>query len=458
MLIGTNPGSGKDVQIEPKDLTTHAVVLGRTGSGKSGAVITLIEEAVLSGASAIIIDPKGDLTNLALTFPSFEPIDFEPWIGEGQDPWVVCEQMRDDLGKLSPNVQTWEDAADVTIYTPGKTRAGGVPINILPSMAPPCELPDDGWADERERATEIVLAVLQAIGRDVNERSDPAVVFLVEAIIASWNVCQDAPIDEWPDALTDPPEELNTIGGLELEEFFSAKERLKLARQLIAFNQLSDRWLRGAPLDMAELVPGEGEKPRVSIFTLRHLDEPDRQFFVTLLMAAISGWLRQAPACKRLKLLVVLDEARGYLPPAPYNPPTKKPICNLLAQGRAQGVGVVIGTQNPGDLDYKALSNVGTWLVGRLRERDLQRDLTAELEERHVDPKALLSVPERTFYLADRGGLIEPVRIRGTYSYLAGPLTDEQLALIHPTIKKSSKVKRLTQRRTIIGWLKELCS
>jgi hypothetical protein len=456
MLIGKNPDTQKDVTLNADDLTTHAVVLGRTGCGKSGATIALIEEAAMAGANVLAIDPKGDLSNLALAFPNLTPEDFAPFVPDGQDPEAVAEHMRQGLGPLAKNVAEWDGSAFVTIYTPGKTRPGGVPINILPSMEPPTgEVP---VAEMRERAAAIVLAVLQSLGRDVNERSEPAVAFLIEAIVVSWQSGEGASLEEWPGALTDPPEELSAIDGLDLDEFFPPKDRAKLARQLVAFNRLAERWLNGEPLDMNELVPPaewDDPVPRVSIFSLKHLEESDRQFFVALLMSEILSWLRTAPASKQLKLLVVIDEARGYLPSAPYNPPTKKPICTLLAQGRAQGVGVVIGTQNPNDLDYKALSNVGTWLVGRLRERDLQRDLTSELTERNVDPRALLSIPERHFYLATRDGLIEPVRIRQTYSYLAGPLTDEQLLLVHPPerLPERKPKKRKAKKGGLLKWL-----
>lgn len=421
MLIGTD-AAGNKVKLDPADLLTHGIVLGRTGSGKTGATVTVIEEAVMAGASAIVIDPKGDLTNLALAFPGLTAEEFAPWVQPGMDPKKVAANARAQLGELAPNVALWKAAADVTVYAPGKLQGGGKPVNILPSFEPPAV---ESRTVLRDRAASVVTSILGAIGHDADPLTDPANVYLTDLVYTSWSNGAAMPLEQWASALADPPASKQKIDGLDLEDFFPKSARLKIARALVGFRRQATRWLEGTPLNIASFV-GQG-KPKVSVFTLRHLDEGDRMFFTSMLLAALVDFMFQAPASDRLRLLVVLDEAKGYLPPYPLNPPTKKPICTLLAQGRAQGIGVMIGTQNPNDIDYKALSNVGTWLLGNLRERDCARDLETELQLRGVDPATLATVPTRHFLLLKKSGETALTKIRWTYSYLRGPINAEDL-------------------------------
>jgi len=428
MLIGTNEDN-TPVTINASDLTTHGVVLGKTGSGKTGVTVSTIEEAVLSGASAIILDPKGDLTNLALAFPGLAAEDFAPWTEDDKDPAEVAAQARKELGHLTPNVKRWKDSADVTIFAPGKTRGGGKGVNVLASF----NSPKGNYSEQglRDRASSLVASVLSAIGHTADPMTDPANVFLTDVTVDAWTSGKAAGLETWATVLNTPPTSLQTIDGLKLDDFFPKKKRMKIARAIVGFRRQSAKWLDGSPLSIESYVGTT--KPKVSVFTMRHLDEGERQFFSAMLLSAIVDYMFRAPASNKLRLLVVLDEARGYLPPYPLNPPTKKPICTLLAQGRAQGIGMLIGTQNPNDMDYKALTNVGTWFLGKLRPRDCARDLKKELANRDVDQGLLSSIPQRHFLILKRNGEHAVTKIRWAYSYLRGPMNGDDLLRLDPS-------------------------
>jgi DNA helicase HerA-like ATPase len=426
MYLGSND-EGR-VALPVSHLLTHTVVLGRTGSGKTGLTIALIEEAVAQGASALVLDPKGDLTNLGLRF-SDEPA-YRGWV---DDPFEAHNAHLEGLfasGLSAADVRKWADAA-VRIYTPGEATA---PVNAFPSFQP--RRGDAGAL--RELASRDVATILAAIGEDDGKFS-PARCFLAEVLAYAWSRNYSTPVAEWPRYLIHPP--MKQLGGLDLEDYFPKKARLQLARTLVGFKLHAARWTSGPNLDLKALTAS----PQVAVLSLRHLTEDDRKFFTSILLNKLVDFMYATASSNKLKLLVVLDEARGYLPPHPYNPPSKGPICQLLAQGRAQGIGMVVGTQNPMDLDYKALSNVGTWMIGRLRERDCDRDLTSELRERGLDTDALQHIPQRTFLLLDRDGNHRSFRTRHTLSYLRGPLELAEIARLNPR-PKVSLVRRLFGR------------
>jgi hypothetical protein len=434
MLVGTND-DGSDFTVKASDLLTHGVILGRTGSGKTGATVTTVENAVMSGASAIILDPKGDLTNLALVFPDLAAEDFAPWSEEGSDSEKIAEKAQKELGHLAPNVRVWKDAADVTIYAPGKTHGGGKPINVLASFGAPTGTFND--QSLRDRASAVVSSVLSAVGHGADPLTDPANVFMTDVMVNSWKNGKGFPMEEWATTLTDPPAEFQVIDGLPINDFFPKKDRLKIARAVVGFRRQATKWLDGEALSIESYIGIN--KPKVSVFTMRHLNEGERKFFAAMLLSAIVDYMFRAPASNKLKLLVVLDEARGYLPPYPLNPPTKKPICTLLAQARAHGIGILIGTQNPNDLDYKALTNVGTWFLGKLRERDCARDLKRELSVRNVDRDILSTVPQQHFLVLKKDGTHSLAKIRWAYSYLRGPLSGQELLRLEDSVQTSFK-------------------
>ena len=424
MYLGINQ-DGEPISLPTADLLTHGVVLGRTGSGKTGLTIALLEEVAASGAHAVVFDPKGDLTNLALSLASEQ--EFRKWVVEG-DPVEVCKRHREGLASFGlglDSVANWRNKVDVIIYAPGKTYGGGRSINVFPTF----DAPAGDMVPPRERASREVGAVLEAIGSS-GDPYDPALVFLSEAMMLAWAQRRSLPVDLWPGILSAPPERLQLFGGMKLNEFLPKAQRTKLARKLIGFRHQSDRWLNGARLDLHAMT--QHSKPTISVFSMRHLDEEERHFFTGLVMNRLVDFMFETDASQKLKLLVVLDEARGYLPPYPYNPPTKGPICTILAQGRAQGIGMLIGTQNPMDLDYKALSNVGTWFVGRLRERDCNRDLASELKGRNVEVEDLQDLPQRRFLVLDKRGGHDLLKVRWCYNYLRGPLSAQDLLHFDP--------------------------
>lgn len=412
--------------IDRDDLTTHAVVVGRTGSGKTGLIHVLVEEAVMAGASVIVLDPKGDLTNLSLAFPNLTPQEFAPWVPAGKDP--VEESIKWKTGILASGqdlerIKLWKDAANLDIYTPGYTKTGRS-INMFPGLEPP--IGDDILI--REIASNIITSTIGALGIDADPIIDPRCVYLTELLLWSWKRSKTLPMDKWPALIVNPPKGLEVFDGIKIEEFFPRRDRLKLASAIVGFRRQAARWLEGPAFKIEDFtMPGEDGRPRVTIFTLRHLNADDRQLFVSMFLSNMVSWMYKAPSSGRLRTLIVLDEASGYLPPQPFNPPTKKPICTLLSQGRAQGLGLVIGSQNPNDLDYKALSNVGTWFLGGLRDRDTKRDLDAILKERDIDNTELLTLPEKSFMALTKDGRGVAINVRWALSYLSGPMDVENL-------------------------------
>jgi len=431
MYLGLNKEK-KPICLDSADFLTHGVILGRTGSGKTGLTIALLEEVAACGSSAIVLDPKGDLTNLALSLSS--KAEFARW-AEG-DSEAIRLQHGEGLATFGlgfDHVEWWRKSIDVKIYAPGKSQGGGRVINIFPTFDIPRGF-ESAW---RAKAARDVTAVLRAVD-GTDDQFDPALVFLTEAVLSAWRNKCALPVEDWPEVLTSSSDG-QTFGGMKLEDFFPKRQRIKLARTMIGFRHQADRWLSGEKLDfhhLAELA----EKPQIAVFSMRHLSEEDRQFFSGLLFHKLVEYMFETTASKSLKLLVVLDEARGYLPPHPYNPPTKGPIGTILSQGRAQGIGMVIGTQNPMDLDYKALSNVGTWFVGRLRERDCARDLVSELSGRGVEIDAVTELPQRKFLLLDKRGKHHLLTVRWCYNHLRGPLSGQDLLRLEqfnlgPTIR-----------------------
>jgi DNA helicase HerA-like ATPase len=426
MYLGAN-NEGR-ITLPVNDLLTHAVMLGRTGSGKTGLTIAVIEEAVQAGASVLVLDPKGDLANLGLRFT--EESDYQGWVA---DPFDAHNRHLEGLyesGLSVPDLRRWSEAT-VRIYTPGDATA---PVDSFPSFQPH----KGPLAALREFASRNVGTLLAALDESDGKFS-PARVFLTEVMLYGWSRDWATPVEEWPQYLLQPP--MTSFGGMPLDDYFPKKDRQKLARSLVGFRLHAARWLNGDRLDLAKLT----STPQVAVMSMRHLSEDDRTFFTSILLNKLVDFMYATTASNKLKLLVVLDEARGYLPPHPYNPPSKAPICQLLAQGRAQGIGMVIGTQNPVDMDYKALSNVGTWFVGRLRGRDCERDLTSELKERGIHPDELQELPRRTFLLLDRDGNHRSLRSRHTLSYLRGPLELAEIARLKPK-PRISVVRRLFGR------------
>lgn len=432
LFLGHHLTDRTQVLLDRDDFCTHGVVVGCTGSGKTGLVHVVIEEAVMQGASAVVLDPKGDLTNLLLAFPSLTAEEFAPWVPAGKGAVEEAAAWRNGLKETEQDekrVMEWRNAATFRVFTPGYA---GAAINLLPSLARPSEITDA----TRGRAQHIVDTVLSALGIDADTRTDPRSVFLTDLLMHAWKRGRDLPLEQWAGFLSQPPDALSKFDGICVNDFFPRKDRMKLASAIVGFRRQAAQWLEGPPMDMNSfLMPGSDGRPQVSIFTFPHLSDEDAQLFSSMFLSGLVDWMRSVPASGRLRALCVLDEASGYLPPV-AKPPTKKPICTILAKGRSQGLGMLLATQNPNDIDYKALSNVRTWFLGGLRDRDLKRDLDALLRERNVKPETLLNLPERTFMLLTKDRQSIPLKTRWSLSYLRGPIAVEDIHRIAPTLPR----------------------
>ncbi|HQW34128.1 MAG TPA: DUF853 family protein [Thermoflexales bacterium] len=445
------------VQLPIRELTTHAMILGMTGTGKTGLGVTLLEEMLLQGVPAIILDPKGDLTNLALSFPNMTAQDFAAWMDadEAERQHITTEKMavqtarqwRDGLeasGVPLERVRAFHERVDVRIYTPGSTA--GIPVNVLQSFNPPPVESRLNWTAHtemlRERIAQIVSALLGLVGIESDSLNSREHILLASIFEFSWRAGQGIDLPALIRMTQDPP--LARIGAFDLNVFYPKAERFELAMRLnnIAASPTFETWKTGQQLDVAELmkpIRAAGDvnpagKTRASVFYLAHLDDANRQFFVTLLLSQLVMWMRAQQGISTLRGVVYFDEVFGYCPPYPRNPPTKQPLMSIIKQGRAAGLGMILGTQNPGDLDYKGLSNLGTWFIGRLRTgRDRERALEG-LEgagvgfERDQFEDPLSTLPPRTFLLQTAAGTPRFMRTRQTMSYLRGPLTREQIA------------------------------
>ena len=434
---------------DSKDLTTHAVCAGMTGSGKTGLCISLLEEAALDGVPAIAIDPKGDLGNLMLLFPELAARDFEPWVDpaearrRGQDTATfaagVAGQWRDGLaqwGQDGDRIARLRAACDISIYTPGSTA--GLPLRLLRSFAPPSsELLADREA-LAERIDGTVAGLVALLGIDSDPLRSPEPILLAKILEHAWTAGRGLDLASLIREVQTPP--FDRVGVFDLESFLPQAKRLELAMRcnhLLASPTFA-AWLDGEPLEINRLLTAADGRPRISILSIAHLGESERMFFVTTLLNEMVSWVRSQSGTSSLRALLYMDEIFGYFPPTAA-PPSKKPMLTLLKQARASGLGVVLATQNPADLDYKGLANTGTWFLGRLQtERDKMRVLEglegaaastgAAFDAREMD-QVLAGLPSRVF-LAHNVHEDAPLlfQTRWAMSYLRGPLQRDQIA------------------------------
>ncbi|OZC04559.1 ATP-binding protein [Rubricoccus marinus] len=453
-----SPGKslGAPVLYDSTDLTTHAFIVGMTGSGKTGLGVGLIEEAALDGIPVIAIDPKGDLGNLTLTFPDLSPESFRPWIDEGEatregvTPEALAEQKaglwRSGLeawGQNAGRVARLQDAADVTIYTPGSDA--GVQVSVLGSLDPPPPEARSGEASV-ERVDATVGGLLTLLGVEADAMSSPEHVFLAKVIGDAWAAGTALTLADLIGALQSPPFE--AIGVMAVDDFFPARSRTALAMKLngLLASPGFAAWAQGEPLDADRLFYGASGKPQVSVMSIAHLGDEERMFFVTRLLGEVLAWMRRQPGTGSLRAILYMDEIFGYLPPT-ANPASKQLLLTLLKQARAFGLGIVLATQNPVDMDYKALSNCGTWFVGRLQtERDKDRLLdglegAASGGFNRAEVDALLSGIGKRRFLLHNVHESAPVvmETRWVLNYLAGPLTRTQIGTLMAEQKEGRK-------------------
>jgi len=440
--------TGEPVLYDSRDLTTHAVCVGMTGSGKTGLGIALLEEAAIDGIPALVIDPKGDLANLALTFPDLAPADFLPWIdpadaarkGLGVEALAAAtaKSWREGLaewGEDAARIARFRSSAEVAIYTPGSTA--GRPLSILRSFAPPAGAADA--AATRERISAAVAGLLGLVGIEADPLRSREHILLANLVDDAWKNGHALDLAALIGLVQKPP--FAKIGVFDVETFYPAKERLELAMALngLLASPGFATWLEGEPLDVQRLLFTPEGRPRISIVSIAHLSDAERMFVVTLVLNELVAWMRAQGGTSSLRAMFYMDEIFGYFPPSAM-PPSKLPMLTLLKQARAFGLGTVLATQNPVDLDYKGLSNAGTWFIGRLQtERDKARvieGLESALAgssgfDRATLDRLMSNLGNRVFLMRnvhDDAPVL--MKTRWALSYLRGPLTLTEIARI----------------------------
>lgn len=434
------------VLYDSKDLTTHAVIIGMTGSGKTGLGIGMLEEAAMDHVPVIAIDPKGDLGNLLLTFPALDAASFRPWVnvrqaaesGQTADEYAEAQAASwkkglAQWGQDGARIAKLRESVDLAIYTPGSTA--GIPISALQSFAAPAAALRDDADAHRERVQATATGILSLLKIDADPVTSREHILVSLILDHAWQQAENLGIAPLIAAIQEPP--IKKVGVMDLESFYPAKDRFDLAMRLN--NLLAapgfEAWMQGEPLDPAGLFYTASGKPRISVLSIAHLDDTQRMFFVSMLLNELIAWMRNQQGTTSLRAILYMDEIFGYMPPV-ANPPSKKLLLTMLKQARAYGLGLVLATQNPVDLDYRALSNIGTWCIGRLQtERDKARVMEG-LEgvshggkfDRQGMERTIAGLGKRRF-LMHNVHEDEPVvfNTRWAMSYLAGPLTREQI-------------------------------
>lgn len=445
-----NKTSEQPLEYDSRDLTTHAVIVGMTGSGKTGLCLDMMEEAALNQIPALMLDPKGDITNALLHFPDLLPVDFEPWVNADQARRAgkevaqvaaeTAELWRNGLGQWgigSERIRRLKHNAQFAVYTPGSFA--GIPVSIIASLAAPTIPWEENRESLREQISATVTALLSLIGQDnVDPVRDREHILLANIFEHNWSQGRDLSLGDLIMMVKNPP--FDKLGFFDVSVFFPDRDRFNLAMQLnnILAAPSFQSWIEGEPLDIGHLLFMPDGRPRHSIFYIAHLSDTERMFFTTLFYGAIESWMRTQSGTGSLRALVYFDEIFGYLPPV-GNPPSKEPMLRLLKQARAFGVGMVLATQNPVDIDYKALSNAGTWFIGKLAtERDKQRlldglDSASGLGMARSEYDRLISSLGMRVFLMRNVHEKQPAlfQTRWAMNYLAGPVTRQQIPALN---------------------------
>jgi hypothetical protein len=434
---------------DSKDLTTHGVIIGMTGSGKTGLGIALLEEALIDNIPVIAIDPKGDITNLVLNFPQLGAQDLRPWINEqdalsaGLTPDQFAARQADlwrkglsGWGQDPERIARLQAAAEFAVYTPGSSA--GLPVSVLRSFAPPSMPVGQDMDLLRERIQSTATSLLALLGMEADPITSREHILLSNIFESTWAAGGALDLAGLIRAIQSPPFE--RIGVMDLDTFYPAKERFQLAMRMN--NLLAapgfEAWLEGEPLNISRLLFSDSGKPRASIFTISHLGDAERMFFVSMLLNEVVAWMRSQAGTSSLRAILYMDEIFGYFPPV-KNPPSKAPLLTLLKQARAFGLGVLLSTQNPVDLDYKGLSNTGSWFIGRLQTAGDKDRVLAGLEgaaagtgfDRGRMEEILAGLGKRVFLLNNvHENAPVTFETRWVLSYLSGPLTREQIKML----------------------------
>mgnify|MGYP000882069771 CR=1 FL=1 len=454
------------VLYDPADLTTHMFVTGMTGSGKTGLCVGIMEEAALQNIPAIIIDPKGDLTNLVLHFPDLLPEDFQPWIdpeAARREKTTIQEKAAEvasswknglaDWGIYKENIEKLKNSAEFAIYTPGSTS--GIAVDIVSSFA----APELDWNDNqevlRERIASNITALLGLIGyNDIDPLSSREHILLANIMEYYWSKGISFDLSDLIMQTQSPP--FDRLGAFPVDRLFPEKDRFELAMKLNNFlaSPSFQTWMQGQSLDIQKMLYSDNGKPKQSIFYIAHLSENERMFFVTLLFGAVESWMRRQSGTSGLRALIYFDEILGYLPPV-ANPPSRPIMLRMLKQARAFGVGLILATQNPVDMDYKALSNAGTWMIGRLQtDQDKERlmdglqSASGNIDRAEAD-RLLSNLGKRVFLLHnvhDKG--LKLFGTRWVMNYLAGPMTRSQIPALNELAGATISKPATTNKRS----------
>ncbi len=446
--------------LKSKNFTTHAAIIGMTGSGKTGLGVGIIEEAALDNIPSIVIDPKGDMGNLCLTDPGFSSASFEPWVKDeakakeadvGEYAKEISTMWKEGIESSGQNAQRIEKFHQVkkTIYTPGSLV--GVAINIMSSLeTPPAQIMEESdiFSSYLKSTTSSLLSLA---GIDADPLDSKEYILLAQIITKAWLANEDLSIENMIGKIINPS--FKKIGVLPLDDFYPQDARFKFAARFnsLLANPSFSLWMQGDSLDIQKLLYDENGKAKIAIFSISHLNDAERMFFVTLLLNKYIAWMRQQSGTSALKTLLYMDEIFGFFPPV-KNPPSKEPMLLLLKQARAFGIGVVLSTQNPVDLDYKGLSNIGTWFIGRLQTtQDIDRvidGLSGKIGssfEKNEIKRLLANLKNRTFFL--KSAHLDDIHLFGTrwaMSYLKGPLNRDEIATLMQVQKEAQGIKTQT--------------
>lgn len=448
---------GEPYFYENKDLTTHAAIIGMTGSGKTGLGITLLEEAAIDKIPTIIIDPKGDLTNLCLAFNELKGENFLPFIEEeeAKNLGISKQDLAEKTAKIwqqglqnshqnIDRIKLLNNNCDFNIFTP-KSKTG-LGISLLSDFEVPNNLNE---VDLNEYVLSISSSILSLLGSNTSDPTNPEILLLQNIFLSNFKENQGVTITELINQIIKP--KFNKIGVFDLETFYSYDKRTKMAMKLNALfaSPSFSLWCEGEKLDISKML-FKGEKARANIFTISHLNDSERMFFVTILLNEIIRFMRTTQGTSSLRMIVYMDEIFGFFPPN-SNPPSKTPMLTLLKQARAFGIGCVLSTQNPVDIDYKGLSNIGTWFIGKLQTAQDKDRIISGLSGIGQNSKTQSEIFDLISNLKKRNFLVKninsdkliTIESRFALSYLKGPLNDEQISNLMKD-KKSQKQNKIS--------------
>ncbi len=445
---------GEGFRLDPEDLTTHGIVIGMTGSGKTGLSVVLIEEALQLGIPVIVIDPKGDMGNLALAFSGLTANEFKPWIDPASAGTDVDEAATATAKAWSEGLADWGlGAADVARYaasrgirviTPGSFS--GIPLNLIERLDPPSQESVEDEEEFRDQIDAVVTALLGLVGISADPVESHEYIFLFTLIERVWRGGDSLSLESLIGHIANPP--IDKLGALPLDVVYPPAERNRL---MLALNGLlasppMEAWRQGEPVDIDAWLRTADGRPRANIVYTAHLEEEQRVFVTALILNKIVSWVRQQPGTGQLRCLLYMDEIFGYFPPT-ANPPTKKPLLTLLKQARAHGLGVLLSTQNPVDLDYRGLANMGFWAIGRLQTTQDQERIRTGIEAALADSafgkdfdSLIAGVRKRVFLIHDiHRKAPSLVHTRWALSYLRGPITRQEIELLPQEERSDTK-------------------